>query len=304
MAGNTPLFKKIQLYNRSTQTIETEQVPGEKFLHLIYGRPWGRRTAYRLWSRIFFSRFFGWFMHQPFSRNQIQHFISEHQIDMSEVMVPAGGFRSFNDFFIRRLKSGARPIPSDPKALVAPADSRLKVFSMRKETIVDIKGQTLSLAKLVDSNAVSDLFADGCCLQFRLAPRDHHRFGYAVDGVQGPIHSVGGGLYSVSPLALRHMPAIWGDNYRQWCFVQSPALGTLVQIEVGATLVGSIIQHRPSGGLCRRGQEKGYFQVGGSTVLLIVPSGCVDIDDDIESYSDRGMETLVSYGEAVGRCLL
>lgn len=301
MAGNTPGLDKIQLYNRQTQTIETEQVPGEKVLHLIYSRPWGRRMAHWLWSRVFFSRLYGWPMHQRFSRRQIDQFISEHRIDMSEVIVPDRGFQSFNDFFIRRLKSGARPVPGDPKALVAPADSRLKVFAMEREAIVEIKGHTLTLAQLLGSDAVSDYFANGMCLQFRLAPRDYHRFGHAVDGVQGRIHTVGGRLYSVSPLALRHMPAIWAENYRHWCFVQTHALGTFLQIEVGATVVGSIIQHYPSGGPCRRGQEKGYFQMGGSTVLLVVPPGRVDIDDDIVTYSDQGIESLVSYGESIGR---
>ena len=301
MAGNAPQLKKIQLYNRQTQTIETEQVPGEKFLHLIYSRPWGRKMAHWLWSRIFFSRLYGWPMHQGFSRNQIKGFISEHGIDMSEVIVPEGGFQSFNDFFIRRLKPGARPVPKDPRLLVAPADSRLKVFPMQRESIINVKGHTLTLAQLLGSDAVSKFFANGQCLQFRLAPRDYHRFGHAADGVQGRIHILGGRLYSVSPLALRHMPTIWGDNYRHWCFIQSPALGTLLQIEVGATVVGSIIQHHPPGGPCQRGQEKGYFQMGGSTVLLILPPGCVDIDDDIQSYSSQGIETLVRYGEAIGR---
>jgi phosphatidylserine decarboxylase len=303
MAGNTPPLKKIRIYNRRTKTIQFEQVPGEKLLHRIYSRPWGCRMASWFWSQPFFSRMYGWPMHRRFSRKQIQRFIAEYQIDMSEVAVPDQGFRSFNDFFIRRLRPGARPVSGDPKALVSPADSRMKVFPMRKETILDIKGHTLTLAKLLDSNAAPDFFSDGICLQFRLAPQDYHRFGYCVDGVQGPVHPVGGRLYSVSPLALRHMPAIWGDNYRHWCFVHSPALGTLLQIEIGATVVGSIIQHSPSGRLCQRGREKGYFQMGGSTVLLVVPPGCVAIDDDIQSCSDQGIETLVSYGEAIGRYL-
>jgi phosphatidylserine decarboxylase len=301
MAGKTPGLTKVQLYNRQTQTIETEKIPGEKLLHLIYSRTWGRKMAHRIWSRVLFSRLYGWPMYQRFSKRQIAPFISEHRIDMSEVIVPDRGFQSFNDFFIRRLKPGARPIPTDPKALVAPADSRLKVFPMERETILKIKGHTLTLARLLGSDAVSQYFASGICLQFRLAPRDYHRFGHAVDGVQGRIHTVGGRLYSVSPLALRHMPAIWAQNYRHWCFVQTRTLGTLLQIEVGATVVGSIIQHYPSGGACRRGQEKGYFQMGGSTVLLVVPAGRVDIDDDIVTHSEQGIETLVSYAESIGR---
>ena len=99
------------------------------------------------------------------------------------------------------------------------------------------------------------------------------------------------------------MPDIWGRNHRHWCFVQTPGMGTILQIEVGATVVGSIVQHQLSGGSCRRGEEKGYFQMGGSTVLIIFQSGRVEIDEDILRYSDQGIETLVKYGEAFGRIL-
>ncbi len=293
--------EEIYLYNRRRCTIEKEQVPGETFLNLIYGRSWGRRMAHWIWSRLLFSRLYGWPLHQRFSRKHISRFISQHQIDMSEVVVPDEGFQSFNDFFIRRLKPGAHPIAKDPKALIAPADSRLKVLALNQETILDIKGQSLTLARLLGCDPVPGNFTNGLCLQFRLAPRDYHRFGYVEDGIQGPIHAVGGRLYSVSPLALRHMPAIWGFNHRHWCFVQTQTLGTLLQIEVGATMVGSIIQHQPSGGPCRRGQEKGYFQMGGSTVLILLPPGQVEIDDDILKHSDLNIETLVRYGESIGR---
>lgn len=291
----------ILLYNRNRRTVEKEQVPGETFLNLIYSRPWGRKTADWIWSRTLFSRLYGWPLHQRFSRKQISPFISQHRIDMSEVEVPDEGFQSFNDFFIRQLKPGARPIATDADALVAPADSRLKVFPLNQETILDIKGHTLTLAQLLGSDAVSKDFSNGLCLQFRLAPRDYHRFGHIEDGIQGRIHTVGGRLYSVSPIALRHLPAIWGSNYRHWCFVQTHTLGTLLQIEVGATVVGSIIQHHVQGGPCRRGQEKGYFQMGGSTVLVILPPGRVAIDDDILKSSERNIETIVRYGEAIGR---
>jgi phosphatidylserine decarboxylase len=303
MSKSSVCTQEIILYNRCRRAVEKEQVPGEKLLRLIYGRPWGRKTAHWIWSQILFSRFYGWPLHQRFSRKQIDPFISQHKIDMSEVEVPDQGFQSFNDFFIRRLKPGARPIPAAPKALVSPADSRLKVFPLHQGTLLDIKGHTLTLPHLLGTDGVADLFANGLCLQFRLAPRDYHRFGHIEDGLQGPIHIVGGRLFSVSPIALRHMPAIWGNNYRHWCFVQTHCLGTILQVEVGATMVGSIIQHQPQGGRCRRGQEKGYFQMGGSTVLIVLPPGRVHIDDDIMNYAEQGIETIVRYGESIGRHL-
>lgn len=301
MATAAPKTDEIRLYNRQTQTLETEQVPGGSLLAFFYGRPWARVVARCVWSRVLFSRLYGWIFHQRFSRRQIDRFVVQNRIDMSEVQVPDQGFQTFNDFFIRRLKPGARPIANDPRALVSPADSRLKVFQLQNNTILHIKGVSLTMAQLLGTATLADQFADGLCLQYRLAPRDYHRFGYIEDGVQSPVRTVGGRLYSVSPLALRHMPAIWGENHRHWCIIKTRSLGAILQIEVGATVVGSIVQHRFDGGYCARGEEKGYFQMGGSTVLIILQPDRVKIDDDIRTNSSKDIETLVRYGETVGR---
>lgn len=291
----------IVLYNRQTGTLEIEQVPGRKLLEFLYGGSLGRRVADLLWCRRIFSRFYGWPLHRRWSRNFIDTFIRQNKIDMTEVEIPADGFQSFNDFFIRRLKPGARPVNQDPQALISPADSRLKVFQLQNTTVLMIKGMSMTLKQLIGSAVPIEPFINGWCLQFRLAPRDYHRFGYLDNGVQGAIHTVPGRLYSVSPLALRHMPAVWGRNFRQWCFLRTEGLGTVLQIEVGATMVGSIVQHQPHGGPCLRGAEKGYFQMGGSTVLVILPPNLVRLDEDILSYSQRNIETLVRYGESIGR---
>ena len=301
MAADRPTSEAICLYNRHTRSIETEQVPGGSFLTFFYGRTWGRLVARWVWSRILFSRIYGWLFHQKFSRRQIDRFVGQNRIDTSEVLVPDGGFRTFNDFFIRRLKSGARPVANDPRALIAPADSRLKIFSLQHDTVLNIKRVTLTLSQFMGGSTAADSFFGGLCLQYRLAPRDYHRFGYIEEGIQSPVRIVDGALYSVSPLALRHMPAIWGRNYRHWCVIETRSMGPILQIEVGATLVGSIVQHRPHGGCCTRGEEKGYFQMGGSTVLMIVQAGRVKIDEDIINCSRRDIEALVRYGEAVGR---
>ena len=301
MAKAPSTTEEIRLFNRQTNSIEIEQVPGGSFLAFFYGRTWGRWVARWVWSRVLFSRLYGWIFHQRFSRRQIDRFVAQNRIDMSEVQAPASGFQTFNDFFIRQLKPGARPISNGPKAMVSPADSRLKVFHLQNNTILDVKGVSLSLPQLLGTETFPDQFAGGICLQYRLAPRDYHRFGYVEDGVQLPIRVVGGRLYSVSPLALRHMPAIWGENYRHWCIMKTRTMGPVLQIEVGATVVGSILQHRMDGGYCRRGEEKGYFQMGGSTVLVIVQPGRVKIDDDIQDNSQNDIETLVRYGESVGR---
>jgi phosphatidylserine decarboxylase len=290
----------ILIYNRRTRRIDVEQVYGGRWMELFYGRPWGRAVTNRLLCRHPLSRLYGALQASRLSRPNIAPFVAQYGIDLGEAVVPPGGFASFNDFFIRRLTPAARPVDPAPDALVSPADSRLQAFTIENHTRLTIKGAAMTVPQLLGQSALEAGFEGGLCLVFRLAPSDYHRFGHVDDGRQGPVHAIDGPLHSVSPLSLRHKPDVHATNYRHWCLVQSPRLGTLIQIEVGAMMVGSIVQNQPQGGPCRRGQEKGYFQFGGSTVIVILPPGRAAIDADIAEYSSQGIETLVRYGERVG----
>jgi phosphatidylserine decarboxylase len=292
--------EEILIYNRHSGQSEVEQVYGRKWMDLFYGTPWGRALTALLLCRHPLSKLYGAMQQSRWSLRTIQPFIHTYGIDMREVEVPEGGFGSFNDFFIRRLKSEARPVAFEPAALISPADSRLQVFTIEKETRLTIKGAAMTLPQLLGRPSLDTIYEGGLCLIFRLAPCDYHRFHYVDGGVQGPVQTLKGPLHSVSPLALRHRPQVHRTNFRQWCAIRSPHLGALIQVEVGAMMVGSIVQHQPNGGYCRRGLEKGYFQFGGSTVILIIEPGRVQIDQDILQRSAQGTETLVHYGERVG----
>lgn len=293
----------IVLYNRRTGGLEEEAVAGRAWMDLFYGTAAGRRITAMLLCRPWLSRLYGAWQQHPASRRHIVPFVRQFGVVLQEARIPAGGFASFNDFFIRRLQPGARPVETDPRALIAPADSRLQVFELTADTRLQVKGSAVTVPALLDRPGLPQGFEGGCCLVFRLAPCDYHRFGYVDDGRQGPVHSVPGLLHSVNPLSLKYKPDVHCTNQRQWCFMEGRALGTMIQVEVGAMLVGSIVQHQPAGGPCRRGGEKGYFQFGGSTVILVLPAGRVRIDADIRHHSAKGIETLVRYGEKIGQAV-
>jgi phosphatidylserine decarboxylase len=292
---------EIRLYNRRIGAMETESVYGRRVMDLFYGTAWGRRITVWMLCRPLISKIYGMIQNHPWSRRQIAPFIRQYNIDLDEVVIPAEGFSSFNSFFIRRFKSGIRRIDGRKACLVSPADSRLQVFPVVEDLSLNVKGIQLTLPQLLETAHLDEIFQGGLCLSFRLAPCDYHRFGFAREGRQGPVHTINGPLHSVSPLATRHKPDILGTNHRQWCFIHTADAGTMIQVEVGAMMVGSIVQHQPQGGPCSRGQEKGYFQFGGSTILVIMQPGRVAMDDDITHWSQQGIETLVRYGEAVGR---
>ena len=291
----------IRLYNRRKGSLETESVYGRRAMDLFYGTRWGRGITAGLLCRPMISKIYGMIQNHPRSRRKIGPFVRQYNIDLDEVAVPPGGFPSFNAFFIRQLKPGIRRVDLRSDRLVSPADSRLQVFPVAKDFSLKVKQMQLTLSQLLGVDRLEGEFEGGLCLSFRLAPCDYHRFGYAREGRQEPVQTVKGPLHSVSPLATRHKPDIPGTNYRQWCRIHTADAGTMIQVEVGAMMVGSIVQQQPLGGECKRGQEKGYFQFGGSTVLVIIQPGRVKMDDDIVHWSQQGVETLVRYGEAVGR---
>jgi phosphatidylserine decarboxylase len=291
---------QIVIYNRAGKCLQYEDVYGRKWIDLFYGAAWGRQITRWMLIRRPLSVLYGRLQQHPVTRRQIASFIEQFDIDMTEVQVPPDGFHAFNDFFIRRLKPGARPIAADPDCLIAPADSRLQVFTLDNTTPVHVKGTGVTLPQLLGEKRLAAGFEGGLCLCFRLAPCDYHRFAYPDDGIQGRVHIVPGALHSVNPLSLKHKPDILGTNYRHWCFVEGMHFDTMIYIEVGALLVGSIVQYRPQGGRCLRGAEKGYFQFGGSTVLILLKPGRAVMDPDIASYSNKGIETLVRLGERIG----
>jgi phosphatidylserine decarboxylase len=293
----------IRLHNRRSKAMEIESVYGRGVMDLFYGTPWGRWITSWLLCRPLISKIYGWIQVHPRSRRKIAPFVRQYNIDLDEAVIPPEGFPSFNAFFTRQLKPGIRQVDTRSDRLVSPADSRLQIFPVVKDFSLKVKGMQLTLPQLLGVNPLDGAFEGGLCLSFRLAPCDYHRFGYAREGRQDPVHTINGPLHSVSPLATRHKPDILGTNYRHWCFVHTADAATMIQVEVGAMMVGSIVQHQPLGGTCSRGQEKGYFQFGGSTVLLITQPGRVAMDEDIVHWSQQGIETLVQYGEAVGRVI-
>jgi phosphatidylserine decarboxylase len=295
--------RQILLYNRSSGQMETERIYGRRWVELFYGTSWGRRLTSQWLCRPPLSRLYGHLQQHPVSRQKIYSFIRQYDIDLSETLLPRHGFETFNDFFTRRLKPGARAVTANPSCLAAVADSRLLAIALGNHSRIAVKGMRWRLSQLLGTDAYDARYNSGLCLCFRLAPCDYHRFGYPDDGVQGPVYTRCGPLHSVNPQALRHKEDILATNFRQWCLIRSTHFGTLIQVEVGAMMVGSIVQGQPNGGYTRKGAEKGYFQFGGSTVLLILEPGRVQVDADILHYSRKGIETRVRYGEAVAKAV-
>ncbi|KAG5292331.1 phosphatidylserine decarboxylase proenzyme [Histoplasma ohiense] len=241
----------------------------------------------------------------PASAAQIVPFINFHRLDMSEVLLPLSEFKSFNEFFYRALKPGARPCsaPNNPKIAVSPADCRTVVFDRIDEaTKIWVKGREFSVERLLGKAYPEDAkrYKNGALGIFRLAPQDYHRFHIPVDGVMGMPKTIEGEYYTVNPMAIRSALDVYGENVRIVVPIDSVEHGRVMVICVGAMMVGSTVITREEGEKVARGEELGYFKFGGSTLLLLFEPGKLCFDPDLVGNSLGALETLVRVGMSIG----
>ncbi len=292
----------VNYYDRETGAMKEEIVPGKYWIRWLYNAPLGKLTLEGMVSRKFVSDCYGKMMDKPSSAKKIPGFIKQLEIDMTPFPQPIEGFTTFNEFFTRRIDLAFRPIASSSCAIVSPADSKVLGFSdISLDRKYPIKGFDYNLQELLGNPALAEKYRQGSMLIFRLSPADYHRFHFPVDGVPSEATKIAGKYYSVSPLALLKKAKAFSENKREYCTIRNNTLGDVLMMEVGSTLTGGIKQEYLPGNPVAKGEEKGYFFFGGSTVILLFEPGKITIDSDISEKSKIRIETSVHMGERVAR---
>ncbi|KAF5098182.1 hypothetical protein D0Z00_002130 [Geotrichum galactomycetum] len=243
----------------------------------------------------------------PMSTRSIPSFIKFHQLDMNEVLEPIENFKTFNEFFYRKLKVGARVLdaPNENRVLVSPADCRSTYFpTISRATEIWIKGRDFSITRLFGDAYPEyvDRFVNGSLAIFRLAPQDYHRFHMPVAGVLGQPKTIEGEYYTVNPMAIRSSLDVFGENVRVLVPVHSADFGLVMIVCVGAMMVGSTVITSTEGSHLNRMDELGYFKFGGSTLVVLFEPGRVKFDTDLVNNSSGALETLVKVGMSIGHC--
>lgn len=291
-------MEPIQYLNRESGKLETEQVYGEGFLRWAYGNPLGKIALHSFVKRPFFSRWYGRRMDQPKTTTKILPFLDTYGLDPDDFEKKPEDFASFNDFFYRKLRPGARPIAESP--VVFPADGRHLGFEKASEiSSVFIKGQKFDVAGLLGCEKLAETYQDGPLLLSRLCPVDYHRYHFPCAGVPGETRMINGPLFSVSPLALRQKLSYLWENKRTVTELVTEDLGTVICMEIGATCVGSIHQTFTPGKAVAKGQEKGYFAFGGSSTLLMFEPGKIQLAEDLRKTSQKQIELYAKVNSAV-----
>ena len=290
----------ITFYNRATGALEVEDIYGEGFLRWAYDNPLGRLTTSLAVKRLWFSRWYGWRMDKPASREKVGPFIEKFGVDVNELKDPPESFRTFNEFFYRKLKPEARPIRAGDKVAVFPADGRhLAITNVSTADTFYVKGQKFALAEFVGDAQLAREFEGGSLLISRLCPVDYHRFHFPVSGEAEEPIVLPGTLRSVSPIALRRQLSILWQNRRARTLIESEQFGKVLVMEVGATCVGGI-HHTNSGGSVTKGDEKGYFSFGGSNVTTVFQRDAIKFDNDLLTFAADGIEVYAKMGECCG----
>ena len=270
--------------------------PAGAALHFLYETKKGRRLLKIAASRPV-SRLAGRFMDSPLSKPLILPFARKNGIRLADYMPIHYG--CFNDFFCRPIRKELRPVPEEGAAFMAPCDGLLSAYHITDGLILPIKQSRYTITELLGKDPAAADFRDGVCLVFRLCVQHYHRYAYADAGTILKKRFLPGELHTVQPIALAALP-VFTRNCREYTIMDTENFGRLAQIEVGAMLVGRVENYKGAGVGFRRGEEKGRFLYGGSTVVLLVQKDHVKLDAELFENTDNGLETPVRLGEVLG----
>ncbi|MBO5869647.1 MAG: phosphatidylserine decarboxylase [Clostridia bacterium] len=276
--------------------IVDSDVGQDKTLSFLYENKFGK-ILNKLFVRKFVSNLGRVYMESRFSKKRIDKLVKSHNIDMSEY--EQREFASFNDFFTRKILPGKRVVDTDTNSVISPADSKLTVYDIDENSKYQIKGCEYSIQTLLGGDGeLAKEYLGGKCLVYRLTVDNYHRYCYPDGGVEHSYRFIPGVYHTVNPIATEKID-VYGKNCRELTLLDTDNFGRIAYIEVGAMMVGRINNNHKE--RFERGEEKGFFSFGGSTIVLLYKKDTIVIDDDITINSKSEIETVVRYGERVGR---
>ena len=282
----------ISRQRNSKENIITES---SKTLNFLYGNFLGRLFL-KIFTTKLISNIIAIYMNSKFSKNRIEKFVNKNDINTFEY--EAKNYKSYNDFFIRKVIPYKRPINAKSDILISPCDSKLIAYKIEEDLTLRIKDSYYSIDTLVNDNGIINDYIGGYALVFRLSTDNYHRYCYIDSGSKGKNHKIKGVFHTVQPIALKHYN-FYKTNSREYTILNTNNFGKVIHVEVGALGVGRIKNNHETY-IYKKGEEKGYFEFGGSTIVLLIHKNIVNLDKDIVDNSKEGIETIVMYGEKIG----
>ena len=242
----------------------------------------------------------GAFLETKLSAAFIDRFADKNGIDLFDYEQKE--YTSFNDFFTRKIKKGRRVIDRSENALVCPSDGKVTAYEIAKSDMFVIKNSVYTAASLLRDRKLADRFAGGTAVIIRLTPDDYHRYIYPCDGIKSHDRVIKGALNTVRPIMNEFAP-VFKENTRRYCMIRSERFGDIIQMEVGAMMVGKITNHEPCVAHVKKGEEKGMFEFGGSTIVLLLEPGKAEVCRDIFEATKQGCELRLRQGDVIAEAL-
>ncbi|PCJ21474.1 MAG: phosphatidylserine decarboxylase [Candidatus Cloacimonadota bacterium] len=295
---------KVQFIDRESSKLSQEIVYGEEALRFCYESFLGQLLLENFIKYPWVSKLYGLYQDTEMSSHKIPSFIKKLGIDENSSEKETYEYKTFNEYFSRTLKKSVRPIDNDEDIICLPGDGRLSIFpKLSNKRVFSIKGHSFTLKDFLQSEKLATKYDEGSLVILRLCPADYHRFHFPCDGKISKSHRIQGVLYSVNPVAIEKIPDLFAQNERQFSTLKTSKFGDILMGEVGATMVGKIVQNYKADTLVKKGDEKGYFVFGASTVVLLFEKNKVKFSHDLLEYNKMGYETLCKMGTALGKSL-
>ena len=260
-----------------------------KAIRVLYGTVGGRLLV-KVMLKTGMPKAVAKYLHSGLSRPLVSRYIKKYDISMDDFQEQE--FRCFADFFGRKkMTTSVDPVPTH---FVSPCDGWLSAYPIRPDSSFGIKRSHYQLCDLMDDPELAAQYRDGLCLIIRLSPADYHHYSFIDDGNLGEYHYIEGTLHSVQPIACDKYP-VYRLNRRCWTVMDTAHFGPVVQVEIGALAVGEIVNEC---GLSDfgRGDEKGHFELCGSTIVLLVQKGQIELLPEIRSALETAQEYRVTQG--------
>ena len=268
------------------------------FLRFLYHTVLGR-VLLKMLSCRFVSFIVGLFLSSQCSRFLISGFIKKNHIVIEEY--EQKNYKSFNDFFSRKIKKECRPIARNAKDCISPSDGFLSAHPIENGLVLPIKQSVFSISSLLQNEKLAKKYKNGTCIVLRLCVEHYHRYCYLDEGTKENNIYIPGKLHTVRPIALEKCP-VFTENAREYTIMHTKHFGDVVEIEIGALLVGKIKNYHQVYQFSK-GEEKGTFLFGGSTIVLLFQKNAVKIPKSYFEKSKRGMEIPIKMGEKIGESL-
>jgi phosphatidylserine decarboxylase len=284
-----------KVIDRKTNKTTDEKSP--KGANFLYKNLIGR-IILKLATKRFVSKIAGKYLNRKKSIKYINNFVKDNNIDMSEY--PQVEYKSFNDFFSRKIKEGKRAFSSSKKDFCSPSDSKILVYKISDNSEFIIKNKKYTLERILRDKKLSEEYKNGYFIVFRLSVDDYHRYAYIDNGKLLKRCEINGRFHTVGPIAFEKFK-VYEENQREYEILKTENFNEIIQMEVGAMMVGKIKNHKKK--YFKRGEEKGYFLFGGSTIVIMVKENIIEIDEDILNNSEKGIETKIKQGERIAKRL-